>query len=89
MKKNKLIVYGAVALLAYYLYDRNRKMNLVADLKAGANTPFVEEVVVDKSKESDCRKKWVTEVGSLARFSSSEARAKSESNYIASCLKNK
>ena len=87
MKKNKLIVYGAVGLLAYYLYDRNRKKKLVLDLKDGANTPFSEEVV--DNKESDCRKEWVEKIGSKSRFISAEAKTKSESDYLASCLKNK
>jgi hypothetical protein len=85
--KNKLIVYGAVGLLAYYLYDRNRKMKLVSDLKDGANTDFVQEVVDDK--EANCRKEWVEKIGSTSRFISDEARKKSESDYLASCLKNK
>lgn len=38
MKKQNKIIVGAVVLLAvYYLYDRNRKMKKVADLKEGAN----------------------------------------------------
>ena len=44
--KNKLIVVGVVALLAYYLYDRSRKMRLVSDLKNGAETDFVKEVAI-------------------------------------------
>jgi len=87
MKKNKLIVVGLVALLGYYLYDRSRKMKLVSDLKDGANTDFVEEVADDK--ENDCRKEWVKKIGSRTKFTSAEARAKSESDYIASCSKNK
>lgn len=36
-KKNKLIVGAVVVVLvAYYLYDRNRKMQEVAKMKAGA-----------------------------------------------------
>jgi len=35
-KKNKLIVGAVVVVLvAYYLYDRNRKMQEVAKMKAG------------------------------------------------------
>ena len=85
--KNKLIVYGAVGLLAYYLYDRNRKMKLVSDLKAGANTDFVQEVVDDK--EANCRKEWVEKIGSKSRFISEEGAKASEDNYVKSCLKNK
>jgi hypothetical protein len=87
MKKNKLIVYGIVAFLAYYLYDRNRKIKLVSDLKDGANTPFVQEIVDDKY--ANCKKEWAEKIGSRAKFISSEAKDKSESNYVASCLKNK
>lgn len=36
-KQNKLIVGAVVVLGAYYLYDRNKKMKVVSDLKAGAN----------------------------------------------------
>jgi hypothetical protein len=36
-KRNKLIVGAVVVLGAYYLYDRNKKMKMVSDLKAGAN----------------------------------------------------
>ena len=37
-QKNKLIVGGViVVLIAYYLYDRNKKMKAVADLKNGAD----------------------------------------------------
>lgn len=35
-KQNKLIVGAVVVLAVYYLYDRNKKMKTVADLKAGA-----------------------------------------------------
>lgn len=87
--KNKLIVYGVIGLLAYYLYDRSRKMRLVSDLKAGANTDFVEEVVDTKPNESDCQKEWVQKIGSKTKFRNAEAREKSESDYISSCLKNK
>jgi len=83
--KNKLIVYGVVGLIAYYLLNRVRKMKLVSDLKDGANTPFVEEVVDDK--EANCRKEWVEKIGSKSRFSSEEGAKKSESDYVASCLK--
>ena len=89
IQKNKLLVYGVVALLAYYLYDRNRKMRLVADLKDGANTDFVEEVVDTKPSESDCRQEWVQKIGSKTKFRSAEALAKSQNDYISSCLKNK
>ena len=88
IEKNKLLVVGLVALLGYYLYDRSRKMKLVSDLKDGANTDFVEEMD-DKPNDSDCRKEWVKKIGSRTKFSSAEARAKSESDYIASCSKNK
>jgi len=37
-KQNKLIVGAVVVLGAYYLYDRNKKMKAVSDLKAGAET---------------------------------------------------
>jgi hypothetical protein len=73
----------AVGLLAYYLYDRNRKMKLVSDLKAGANTD------ADNTKESDCRKEWVEKIGSKSRFISEEGAKASEDNYVKSCLKNK
>ena len=36
-KQNKLIVGAVVVLGAYYLYDRNKKMKAVSDLKAGAD----------------------------------------------------
>ena len=35
-KRNKLIVGAVVILGALYLYDRNKKMKAVAELKAGA-----------------------------------------------------
>ena len=41
-QRNKLIVGGVVVLVVYYLYDRNRKMKAVADLKAGAEAPLPE-----------------------------------------------
>jgi hypothetical protein len=85
IEKNKLIVIGVLGLLAYYLYDRNRKMRLVSDLKAGANTDFVQEIVDDK--QAICQKEWVQKIGSVSRFTSKEARDKSESDYVASCLK--
>jgi hypothetical protein len=87
--KNKLLVVGIVVLLGYYLYDRNRKMRLVSDLKAGADTDFVQEVVVDKVNETDCQKEWVQKIGSTTKFRSAEARKKSQTDYVASCLKNK
>ena len=37
--QNKLIVGAVVVLGAYYLYDRNKKMKAVADLKMGASEP--------------------------------------------------
>ena len=47
-KQNKLIVGAVVVLGAYYLYDRNKKMKAVADLKAGAEVK-AEEVPVQKN----------------------------------------
>lgn len=38
-QRNKLIVGAVVVLGAYYLYDRNKKMKAVSDLKAGAEVP--------------------------------------------------
>ena len=38
---NKLIVGGIVVLVAFYLYDRNRKMKAKEDLKAGAEISSV------------------------------------------------
>jgi hypothetical protein len=35
-QRTKLIVGAVVVLGAYYLYDRNKKMKTVSDLKAGA-----------------------------------------------------
>jgi len=46
--QNKLIVGAVVVLGAYYLYDRNKKMKAVADLKAGAEVK-AEEVPVQKN----------------------------------------
>jgi hypothetical protein len=36
-KRNKLIVGAVVVLGAYYLYDRNKKMKTVSELKNGAD----------------------------------------------------
>lgn len=47
-KQNKLIVGAVVVLGAYYLYDRNKKMKAVSDLKAGADTPVVGAIVVEE-----------------------------------------
>jgi hypothetical protein len=45
-KTNKLIVGGVlVALVGYYLYDRNKKMQEVARLKAGAEAEAVSEAL--------------------------------------------
>ena len=42
-KRNKLIVGAVVVLGVYYLYDRNKKMKAVSELKAGADvTPAPE-----------------------------------------------
>jgi hypothetical protein len=38
-QRTKLIVGAVVVLGAYYLYDRNKKMKVVSDLKAGAEAP--------------------------------------------------
>jgi hypothetical protein len=84
IENNKLIVIGVLGLLAYYLYDRNRKLRLVSDLKSGVNNDFVQEVVDDK--ESICRKEWVQKIGSVSRFSSEEGRKKSENDYVSTCL---
>jgi hypothetical protein len=89
IEKNKLLVVGLVALLGYYLYDRTRKMKLVSDLKDGANTDFVEEVVSEQEKISNCEQEWNNKIGSRSKFSSSEARSKSKVDYVANCLKNK
>mgnify|MGYP000544216283 CR=1 FL=1 len=46
-KQKKLIVGAVVVVLAYYLYDRNKKMKAVSELKAGADVqPEVTEVPV-------------------------------------------
>ena len=56
-KQNKLIVGAVVVLGAYYLYDRNKKMKAVSDLKAGAETPATE-----KDKLAKCTKKVEEEI---------------------------
>jgi hypothetical protein len=61
-------------------------MRLVSDLKDGANTDFVEEVADIKP---NCRQEWVQKIGSKTKFRSAEALAKSQNDYISSCLKNK
>lgn len=44
-QKNKLIVGGvALVLVAYYLYDRNKKMKAKEELVAGAETVVTETV---------------------------------------------
>lgn len=46
-KRNKLIVGAVVVLGIYYLYDRNKKMKALSDLKNGANAqPDITEVPV-------------------------------------------
>jgi hypothetical protein len=45
-QRNKLIVGAVVVLGAYYLYDRNKKMKALAEVKAGA------EAVAQARKES-------------------------------------
>ena len=42
--QKKLIVGAVVVLGAYYLYDRNKKMNRVSDLKSGADVPVKMEL---------------------------------------------
>lgn len=42
-KRNKLILGVAVVLVAYYLYDRNKKMKAVSEMKTLANEE-VEEI---------------------------------------------
>jgi hypothetical protein len=50
-KQNKLIVGAVVVLGVYYLYDRNKKMKAVSDLKAGAEVQSdVTEVPVQTIK---------------------------------------
>ena len=47
-EKNKLIVGGVVVVLvAYYLYDRNKKMKAKQDLVAGAEVSPAPEVMTD------------------------------------------
>ena len=47
-EKNKLIVGGVVVVLvAYYLYDRNKKMKAKQDLVAGAEVSPAPEVMPD------------------------------------------
>jgi hypothetical protein len=89
MKKNKLIIGGILALLAYYFLNNMRKKKEVSELKDGANTPFVDKVVTDWEADriQDCEQEWNDKIGSLARFSSEEGRTKSKNSYVASCLK--
>lgn len=56
-QKNKLIVGAVVVLGAYYLYDRNKKMKAVSDLKAGA-----EVIAPEKDKLAECTKKVEEEI---------------------------
>ena len=78
MKKNKLIIGGALALLAFYFLNNMRKKKEVSELKAGA----------DKSIAiSSCEQEWIDKVGSVSRFTSAEASEQSKSSYIANCLK--
>lgn len=51
-KQNKIIVGAVVVLAVYYLYDRNRKMKTVADLKDGANLVVSEPELVSEEVKS-------------------------------------
>jgi hypothetical protein len=55
-QKNKLIVGGVVVVLvAYYLYDRNKKMKAKEDLKAGAESPLVKEWTPESELSADIK----------------------------------
>jgi len=85
IQKNKLIVVGVLALLAYYLYTNYKNKKIVQILKDGAENLPSEEVVDGKINE--CEKEWIKKIGSLSKFRSLEAREQSKNDYIASCLK--
>ena len=77
--QNKLIVGAVVVLGAYYLYDRNKKMKAVSDLKAGAETKVeVAEVPVVtggvKPSKIDVRKALMDEQISSGKFQSGAIR---------------
>jgi hypothetical protein len=79
-KQNKLIVGAVVVLGAYYLYDRNKKMNAVSDLKAGADVTEVEVAEVPtgtggiKPSKIDVRKALMGEQISSGKFQSGAIR---------------
>jgi hypothetical protein len=77
-KQNKLIVGAVVVLGAYYLYDRNKKMKAVSDLKAGADVTEVEVAEVPtgtggiKPSKIDVRKAIMNEP--IGKFQSGALR---------------
>jgi hypothetical protein len=99
-KRKKLIVGALVVLGAYYLYNKYKVKNEVEDLKEGADypapptplppstttpTPTPEEIA---KKTADCEKKWQDEIGIVSKLSA-EAREKSKSEYVKTCLESK
>jgi hypothetical protein len=74
-KQNKLIVGAVVVLGVYYLYDRNKKMKVVADLKAGANQPELSGGNISTLVPSNERRAYIPQV-TKTKFSQSECESK-------------
>jgi hypothetical protein len=94
--KDVLLVVGGVA-LGYYASKMNWGKNTadavgeVASGVVGTATGVVtdvKDVAVDTIKKAECEKKWQDEIGKVSRLSA-EAREKSKSEYVKTCLESK
>lgn len=95
--KDVLLVVGGVA-LGYFLTTRNwgkktatglgEVVGGVKDTATGL-VADVKDIATDSKKMLACEKEWNDNVGSLSRFASAEAMAKSKSDYVANCMMKK
>jgi hypothetical protein len=92
--KDVLLLVGGVA-LGYMASRMNWGKNTanavgnvatgVIDTATGVVTD-VKDVAVDTVKMAECESKWVSEIGSVAKFSSNEAMEQSKSAYVKTCM---
>jgi len=71
------------------LYSKNKTINEIQSLKDELENVPSEELIDIKAQENECQKEWLEKIGKVSKFTSAEARKKSESDYIQYCLKNK
>lgn len=92
--KDVLLLVGGVALgyMASRMNWGKRTADAVGSVATGVTgvatgiVSDVKDVAVDTVKMAECESKWVSEIGSVAKFSSNQAMEQSKATYIKTCM---